>query len=306
VARGVGIEDAGAAGCCAAGANGAAGAAGAATGDADRCTGRDAYEFGPDGPEGIDGCGDDVGAKGDMRGGTAGAVGAAGGGAVGAGADATGAAAGADAEGADAEGADAAGADAAGAIGAGVGGVAGATSGATGARGGVSRAGAATGARSPGGVSADGREGMLVPAEVRGTLGAAGAAGAAVAPPCAAKLACIGCGGVGIETGGRGESGAAIDGRWRAGVCAGCGAGADAVKSSSMRPRSPIAITPPHTEQRARTPASGILAGSTRKTELHSGQVTFMRRRSSESCSVHRSDTPTGEPRIGSLRRSTT
>ena len=34
-------------------------------------------------------------------------------------------------------------------------------------------------------------------------------------------------------------------------------------------------ITPPHTEHRARTPASGILAGSTRKTELHSGQVTF-------------------------------
>ena len=95
----------------------------------------------------------------------------------------------------------------------------------------------------------------------------------------------------------------ATAGRWRAGVC---GAGVDAVKSSSMRPRSPIAITPPHTEHRARTPASGILAGSTRKTELHSGQVTFMRSCSCESFSDHRSETPTGEPRIGSCRRSTT
>jgi hypothetical protein len=212
-----------------------------------------------------------------------------------------------------------AGADAAGALGTAVG----CAAGATGARGGVSRGGvsrggvsrggvsrdgvsrdgAGTAARSLGGVTADGRDGMLELADVRG---AAGAAGAAAPPACDAKLACIGCGGVGIETGGRGDSGAAIDGRWRAGVCADCGAGDEAVKSSSMRPRSPMAITPPHTEQRARTPASGILAGSTRKTELHSGQVTFMRRRSRESCSVHRSETPTGEPRIGSLRRSTT
>ncbi|HMI58666.1 MAG TPA: hypothetical protein VK511_11485, partial [Gemmatimonadaceae bacterium] len=123
-------------------------------------------------------------------------------------AEATGAeAAGADATGADATGADAAEADPAG-----------------------------TAARSCGGVTADGREGMLVSADVR-----AGCC-ATDAPPCAAKPACIGCGGVGIETGGRGGSGAATDGRWRAGVCA--GDGVDAVKSSSMRPRSPIAITP--------------------------------------------------------------
>mgnify|MGYP001555770969 CR=1 FL=1 len=179
---------------------------------------------------------------------------------------------------------------------------AGAAAGATVARGGVSRDAAGTAARSCGGVTAEGRDGMLVSADVRGAAGAAGAVG----PPCAAKPACIGCGGVGIDTGGRGESGGATVGRWRGGVCVGCGAGDDAVKSSSMRPRSPIAITPPHTEQRARTPASGIFAGSTRKTELHSGQVTFMLRRSRESCSVHRSETPTGEPRIGSCRRSTT
>ena len=207
----------------------------------------------------MEGCGDDVGANGDIRG-------APGGGTIG-GADA-GAAAGAGAE---------------------------ATAG---ARGGVSCTGADTAGLSPGGVTADGRDGMLVSADVRGCCAGALA--------CAANAACIGCGGVGIETGGRGGSGAETDGRWRGGVADVCGAGADAVKSSSMRPRSPMPITPPHTEHRARTPASGIFAGSTRKTELHSGQVTFMRRGSRESGSLHRSDTPTGEPRIGSCRLSTT
>ena len=160
------------------------------------------------------------------------------------------------------------------------------------ARGGVSRDGAGTTGRSLGGVTAEGRDGMLVSADVRGCC--------AGAPACDAKAACIGCGGVGIDTGGRGGSGADTDGRWRDGVAADCDAGVDAVKSSSMRPRSPMPITPPQTEQRARTPASGIFAGSTRKTELHSGQVTFMRRRSRENVSLHRSETPTGEPRIGS------
>jgi hypothetical protein len=209
------------------------------------------------GAEGIDGCGEDGGANGDMRGAAGGPPGGAAGGAPAAWAGGT-----------------------------------------AGARGGVSREGADTGARSLGGVTADGRDGMLVSADVRGCC--------AGAPACDAKPACIGCGGVGIETGGRGGSGADTDGRWRGGVAALCGIGADAVKSSSMRPRSPIAITPPHTEQRARTPASGIFAGSTRNTELHSGQVTFMRWRSRESVSLQRSETPTGEPRIGSCRRSTT
>jgi hypothetical protein len=242
----------------------------------------------------MDGCGDDVGANGDMRGATGGCAGDAGGTVAGAGVGAAaGGAAGADAAGADAAGAD----EAAGGCAVGT-----CAAGATVARGGVSRDDAGTAVRSCGGVTADGRDGILVSADVRGPDGAAGAA----LPACETKPACIGCGGVGIETGGRGESGGATDGRWRAGVCVGCGAGVDAVKSSSMRPRSPIAITPPHTEHRARTPASGILAGSTRNTELHSGQVTFMLRRSRESCSVHRSETPTGEPRIGSCRRSTT
>ncbi len=155
-----------------------------------------------------------------------------------------------------------------------------AAAGATGARGGVSRDGGGTGARSLGGVTAWGRDGIAVSTDVRGCEGAGGAA---AAPPCDANAECIGCGGVGIDTGGRGGSGADTDGRWRGGVTVDCDVGAEAVKSSSMRPRSPIAITPPHTEHRARTPASGILAGSTRKTELHSGQVTFMRLRSRES-----------------------
>jgi len=38
-----------------------------------------------------------------------------------------------------------------------------------------------------------------------------------------------------------------------------------------------IEITPPHTEQRARTPVAGTLPGSTRNTERHSGQETVMR-----------------------------
>ena len=48
-------------------------------------------------------------------------------------------------------------------------------------------------------------------------------------------------------------------------------------KSSPAPARGAMVITPPHTEQRARTDAGGILAGSTRKTERHSGQETFTR-----------------------------
>jgi hypothetical protein len=35
-------------------------------------------------------------------------------------------------------------------------------------------------------------------------------------------------------------------------------------------------MTPLHTEQRARTPFGGTLAGSTRKIDLQSGQLTFI------------------------------
>ena len=45
--------------------------------------------------------------------------------------------------------------------------------------------------------------------------------------------------------------------------------------SSSIDEPTPTVITPPHTEHRARTPPLGTLAGSTRKTDRHSGQGTF-------------------------------
>ncbi len=38
-----------------------------------------------------------------------------------------------------------------------------------------------------------------------------------------------------------------------------------------------IAITPPHTEHRARTPVAGTFAGSTRNTDRHSGHATVIR-----------------------------
>lgn len=56
------------------------------------------------------------------------------------------------------------------------------------------------------------------------------------------------------------------------------GAGArpavDGSNSSAKAPSRETVITPPHTEQRARTSA-GTFAGSTRKTEEHSGHATF-------------------------------
>jgi len=45
--------------------------------------------------------------------------------------------------------------------------------------------------------------------------------------------------------------------------------------SSSIEDPAEIVMTPPQTEQRARTMADGTFAGSTRKTERHSGQETF-------------------------------
>src|SRR5262249_31505351 len=45
--------------------------------------------------------------------------------------------------------------------------------------------------------------------------------------------------------------------------------------SSSIEEPAEIVMTPPHTEQRARTVLDGTFAGSTRKTDRHSGQETF-------------------------------
>src|SRR5687767_5886856 len=78
----------------------------------------------------------------------------------------------------------------------------------------------------------------------------------------------VGGAGVGIRAGvgdwGRG-----------AGRAAGVAAARPSAKSFSMAPPFPIVITPPQTLHRARTPAVGIFAGSTRKTDRHSGQETF-------------------------------
>lgn len=54
-------------------------------------------------------------------------------------------------------------------------------------------------------------------------------------------------------------------------------------------------ITPPHTEQRARTFVVGTFVGSTRKTDRHSGQVTFM--------TCHRPAPPAAIPRCASPPR---
>ncbi len=72
--------------------------------------------------------------------------------------------------------------------------------------------------------------------------------------------------GVGTELGARLGDGAPSD----MGVAAGAGA-----NSSSIGAPAPTMMTPPHTEQRARTPPDGTFAGSTRNTELHSGHETF-------------------------------
>jgi hypothetical protein len=44
---------------------------------------------------------------------------------------------------------------------------------------------------------------------------------------------------------------------------------------AATAPGGAIVITPPHTEQRARTPTVGTFDGSTRKTDRHSGHDTF-------------------------------
>lgn len=55
-----------------------------------------------------------------------------------------------------------------------------------------------------------------------------------------------------------------------------CTTPADALVTMTGNVPPAIAITPPHTEQRARTPLAGTLAGSTRKTERQSGHATVI------------------------------
>jgi hypothetical protein len=81
-----------------------------------------------------------------------------------------------------------------------------------------------------------------------------------------------GVAGIGVRTGG-GDVGSGIGVTTVATVVTlGIAAGPN---SSSIELPAPRMITPPHTEQRARTPVAGIRVGSTRNTERHSGQETF-------------------------------
>ena len=102
-----------------------------------------------------------------------------------------------------------------------------------------------------------------------------------------------GSGGGGAEGGAEGGAGATYEwaaggcstaacdaGAWEAAVCAGtvCEAAArvrSLPNSSTTDGPAPTVITPPHTEQRARIPDDGILVGSTRNTDRHSGHETF-------------------------------
>src|ERR1051325_2884916 len=109
------------------------------------------------------------------------------------------------------------------------------------------------------------------------------AAGATAPRPTVGGSAAAGGGPRGAP--GRGGDGAATI----CGVIAGVGAlpkctgvGLDAatagVNSSAAAPSDITVMTPPHTEQRARTEPPTTFAGSTRNTDPHSGQLTFIDR----------------------------
>jgi len=95
----------------------------------------------------------------------------------------------------------------------------------------------------------------------------------------------------GIEAAGIEAAGVARAATPRAGVAretpplkAGTAAAALAGVMDTGRVPPLMAITPPQTEHRARTPVDGTLAGSTRNTERHSGQLTFMRHLRPSAC----------------------
>src|SRR5690606_11816821 len=87
-----------------------------------------------------------------------------------------------------------------------------------------------------------------------------------------------GGGTIGAAGGGGGGGGLATGAATRLGTwgAAGGGGGADTEAGAGAESGRRTAISPPHTEQRARTPRSGTLAGSTRNTVAHCGQVTFI------------------------------
>lgn len=169
---------------------------------------------------------------------------------------------------------------------------------------------AAAGGRTEGTAAADGAEiccgagGVMVPAVdpnaggandapplcaamdgAAGVIGARGAAGVGTdvtAGVCGAATA--GCE-IGVGTrcataaiaGALARAGAGIAGELSDGVAnADCTTPADAGVTITGNVPPLIAMIPPHTEQRARTPLAGTLAGSTRKTDRQSGQDTVI------------------------------
>ena len=105
-----------------------------------------------------------------------------------------------------------------------------------------------------------------------------------------------GVAGIGVGTLTRGAAGVAMDARHGAAASDDGVATPPAVAvANSARASAPAAMTmtPPHTEQRARTLEPGSLAGSTRNTDRHSGHVTFIEylrhgwRSSAPICATH-------------------
>jgi hypothetical protein len=158
-------------------------------------------------------------------------------------------------------------------------------------------------------------EALAPPIEIApDSRGAGGRGGAAMPPPIGIAGGIPGAAGGGWGAGAAGVArvtGCAIGGVGALPKCVGAAAGVAAregvgvaptfpaplaagVNSSAVPPSRATVMTPPHTAQRARTLAPGILPGSTRKTDRHSGQLTFMlpglhgRR--------HRNPTPTARP----------
>ncbi len=137
--------------------------------------------------------------------------------------------------------------------------------------GGVGRGatGGATGRGRPAGAAATGGAGC---GATRG--GGTGGVATAAPTPAAAGRATLGAdaaiAGAGVCTAGRGSTAGAEGAPYAAAPLA---APANSARESAAPA---MVITPPQIEQRARTLVPGTFAGSTRNTERHSGQVTFM------------------------------
>lgn len=100
--------------------------------------------------------------------------------------------------------------------------------------------------------------------------GTAGVTGALEAERIGASLPSVGVPAIGV-----GEAPAAANGRAGVNLDAFTAPSEDGVTEMGSVPPE-MEITPPQTEQRARTPVAGTFAGSTRKTERHSGQETVI------------------------------